>query len=122
MNDLATQIHETPEQAARSYLVTGSSVEETLSELSRSFPGCNGLAAITAAVDKIRASADCETATVVGWALEAYRTVYQRSLVACEFGAALRAVKELVALARDIPEKTGGNVSNDGDDSEETND
>lgn len=113
MNELATQTHDTPETAARSYLVTGSSVEETLSELSRAFPGCNGLAAITAAVDKIRASADCETATVVGWALEAYRTVYQRSLVACEFAAALRAVKELVALARDIPEKPGGNVPDD---------
>lgn len=92
-----------------------------MAELSRTFPGCDGIAAITAAVDKIRASADCETATVVGWALEAYRTVYQRSLVACEFAAALRAVKELVALARDIPEKPGANVSHD-ENAEETDD
>lgn len=49
--------------------------------------------------DHLVESAEADKAAVIGWALEAYRDLYRRMVAAGELEGALKAVKELAALA-----------------------
>lgn len=51
-----------------------------------------------AAVEHFRRAAVCEPEVIVGFAIEAYRDLYRRSLQIGDFAGATKAVKELVAL------------------------
>lgn len=51
------------------------------------------------AVEHFEAAAACDPKVIVGWALEAYRHLYQKSIQIGDFAGAMKAVKELVAIA-----------------------
>jgi hypothetical protein len=80
-------------------LVEGVTDDDALDDLSRKFSEAEARAGLDAAVERFCLAAACDRTVVIGWALEAYRETYRRALEADQFGEALRAVKELVALA-----------------------
>ena len=68
------------------------------------------------AVDHFAASASCDLAVVVGWALEAYRDLYRRMIAIGDFAGAMKAVKELTALAVTHGIRATTDEENEGDD------
>lgn len=85
---------------AHRLLVEGSGDDDVQAIISQRFPGVDVRAVVVAAGDRIAQAAGCERRVVVGFALEAYREVYRRALECGDLNNAIKAMKELVSLAR----------------------
>lgn len=85
---------------AHRLLVDGHSDDDVRESLVQRFPGVDACAAVVAAGDRISQAAGCDRRVVVGFAMEGFREVYRRSLECGDLNNAIKAMKELVALAR----------------------
>ena len=81
-------------------LIEGVSDADAVDDIRVRFPQVDAAILVRAASDRLGQAAQCDRSVVIGWALEAYREVYRRSLEAGEHGDAIKAVRELVALAQ----------------------
>ena len=81
-------------------LIEGVSDADTLDDLAAKFPGVDARRVLAVVVEQLSQAARCDREVVVGFALEAYREIYRQALERGELAEALKAVKELVSLAR----------------------
>lgn len=85
---------------AHRLLVDGHSDDDVRESLASRFPGVDARAAVVAAADRMSQAAGCDRRVVVGFAMEGFREVYRRSLECGDLNNAIKAMKELVSLAR----------------------
>ena len=92
-----------PDPAAQvfSWIVAGASQDDIRAAIEHFWPGTKPRPLIVAAMKRIAANGDVDRASLTGWCLEACRLVYQRALESGDHSTALRAVKQLHALAED---------------------
>lgn len=88
-----------PREQVIAWLLEGRRESQIAEEVSRLFPDRDSRALLIEAADHFEQAAGCDLDVVVGWALEAYKELYRQSLIACDFQTAVKAIKELVALA-----------------------
>ena len=82
------------------WIVAGASEHEIQQAAAATWPGVKCAPLIVTAMDSISSRAHPDPETVLGWGIEATRVVYQQSIEARDFSAALRAIKQLVDLSR----------------------
>jgi hypothetical protein len=81
-------------------LLRGENAHEVEQAIRTRWPDRDPAELLTQAVDTFNRAANASTETVVGWALEAYRSLYAQLIAAGDYAGALRAVSELVKLKR----------------------
>lgn len=81
-------------------LVEGVGAEDAHEEVLRAFPSCDARAALSAASERLGQAADCDRRVVIGFGLEAFREIYRQAMERGQLGDAMKAVRELIALAR----------------------
>lgn len=89
-------------EQVRKWIVEGASKHDIDEAISTTFPGADGQQLLTTAVSRINISAYVGVDTIRGWCLEAYREVYRRAMESGDNGTALRAVKQILEMARDV--------------------
>ena len=89
------------ETAAQVYawIIAGASEDQINEAVQATWPGQSPRPLIIAAMKRIASAATVDRECLVGWCIESTRAVYQQALEARDFGAALRAIKQLHALA-----------------------
>jgi hypothetical protein len=100
-------------------LVEGVGAEDAHDELSRMLPSCDARSALAAASERLGQAADCDRRVVIGFGLEAFREIYRQAMERGQLGDAMKAVREMVALARATEAYVSGGKSDD-DDANET--
>ena len=88
-----------PREQVIGWLLEGHRDSDIKQAVESLWPNEDPMALMHAAVDHFAKAADCDRAVVLGWAMEAYRDLYRRLLEIGDFANAMKAVKELVALA-----------------------
>lgn len=101
---MTTELATKPDRAAQvqqvfRWIVEGQSEQDIVEAVEAKWPDSKGRPLILAAVKRIAESASPEQDTVRGWCIEATRHTYAQALAAGDFGAALRAIKQLAAFA-----------------------
>ncbi len=96
--------HPDPAQVeqVRKWIVEGMSRHDIGEMMAEEFPGADGKQLLAAAIARINVSAYVGVDTIRGWCLEAYREVYRRAMEVGDNGTALRAVKQILEMARDV--------------------
>lgn len=89
-------------EQVRKWIVSGLSRHDIGELMREEFPGADGQQLLTAAIARINVSAYVGVDTIRGWRLEAYREVYRRAMESGDNGTALRAVKQILEMARDV--------------------
>ena len=83
---------------AHEMLIRGESAADVTRLLADQFPTVTASKAMSAAVDRFSLVASPDPQTIIGWAFEAYREIYRKSLTLDDSTNAIRAIKELTAL------------------------
>lgn len=89
-------------EQVRKWIVEGASRHDIGEAITASLPGADGKQLLAAAIARINDSAYVGEDTIRGWCLEAYREVYRRAMEVGDNGTALRAVKQILEMARDV--------------------
>lgn len=87
-----------PREQVIGWLIEGHRNADILQAVAAKWPGADPAALLDSAVDHFRAAGQADAGTVTGWALEAYRDLYRRSLKIGDFGTAMKAVDKLSAM------------------------
>ena len=88
-----------PKSQVIAWLLDGHRDEDIREALAFRWPEINRDAVLAEVIQYFEEAATCDKTVLVGWALEAYRDLYRRMVAIGDFANALRAVKELAALA-----------------------
>jgi hypothetical protein len=99
MSDAGVSVPATPRDQIIVWLLEGQRDSDIKEAIASRWPGMAANALLTSAVDHFATAASCDRRIVIGWALEAYRDIYRRMIDIGDFANAIKAVKELVALA-----------------------
>lgn len=84
------------------WLVDGQRENDIREALAVEHPSANPENVLNAAAEHfLQAGQQCNRAVLVGWALEAYRDLYRQAKAQGDFAVAMRAIRELLALAPD---------------------
>lgn len=81
------------------WIINGASEDQINEAVQTLWPEQSARPLIIAAMKRIAAAATVNRECLLGWCLESTRVVYQQALEARDFGAALRAIKQLHSLA-----------------------
>ena len=82
------------------WILSGATERDISEAVANSYPATPPQPLICAALDHIRAAADCDPNVVRGFCVEATRDLYRRMVEIGDFTGALRALKQLSALGR----------------------
>ncbi len=88
-----------PKAQVIAWLLDGHRDEDIRESLFCKFPGVNSDDVLAEVCKYFEDAATCDKTLLIGWAIEAYRDLYRRMVAIGDFANALRAVKELAALA-----------------------
>jgi hypothetical protein len=104
--ELATTTEDQPAVVAldstaqvQAWILSGASENEIVQAIENYWPDNKPRPLLVTAMKKIAAGANPDPDSLRGWCIEATRTVYQRALESRDYGAALRAIKQLAAFA-----------------------
>ena len=95
-----------PASTVFDWIIEGASEHELVEKIQTTWPDLKIKPMIVAAFMRISKDADADLSTVYGWCIQASRRVYQKALEASDFGAALRAIKQI----RDIAQMASAHV------------
>jgi hypothetical protein len=99
-NDLAQTVSTLePADQVHAWILEGASEYQIAEAIEHLWPGTKPNPLMIAAMKRIAAAAEVNQDCLIGWCIEATRTVYQRAMAAGDYGAALRAVKQLHTFA-----------------------
>lgn len=93
---------DTAAQLVYDWLIEGRAAHWIAASIKDRYPKLDSGQLIAECLDRFAATADCDRDTLNGWALEAYRELYRRMVAEGDYGGALKAVKELTALAERV--------------------
>lgn len=82
------------------WLLSGASQRDILAAVAAHYPGADAPALIAAATKDVEKAAASPESVLLGWCIEATRSLYRRTLEIGDYVTALRAVKQLSDLAR----------------------
>jgi len=82
------------------WVLSGASEHEIAEAIKETYPKDKPEPLIIAAMTKAAGAANADPDTVRGWCFEATRMVYQQAIAAKDFGAALRAIKQIRELSK----------------------
>ena len=80
------------------WLLTGASEQQIREALSEKYPDVNASEVMVEVQTQLQAAGRPNTDAVKGWALMAYRKIYQQMLQIGDYAGALKAVKEITNL------------------------
>lgn len=80
------------------WLLTGASEQQIREALSEKYPDVNASEVMVEVQTQLQAAGRPNTDAVKGWALMAYRKIYQQMLQTGDYAGALKAVKEITNL------------------------
>jgi len=80
------------------WLLTGASEQQIREALSEKYPDVNAAEVMVEVQTQLQAAGRPNTDAVKGWALMAYRKIYQQMLQIGDYAGALKAVKEITNL------------------------
>lgn len=89
-----------PAKQVIAWMVSGHREDDIASSLAEHFPGSEPAKLLDAAVEHFANASRCPSDVLLGWALEAYRDLYRRTLEIGDFQGAAKMVKEIVRLAQ----------------------
>jgi hypothetical protein len=89
-------------EMVRKWIVEGMSRHDIGEMMREEFTGADGKRLLAAAIASINVSAYVGEDTIRGWCLEAYREIYRRAMEGGDNGTALRAIKQILEMARDV--------------------
>lgn len=89
-------------EQVRKWIVSGMSRHDIGELMREEFPGADGQQLLAVAIARINDSAYVGEGTIRGWCLESYREIYRRAMESGDNGTALRAVKQILEMARDV--------------------
>lgn len=95
----AVAIPPSPREQVISWLLEGHRDSDIKAAIAERWPEEDAHALAVSAVDHFAKAATCDRRVVVGWGMEAYRDLYRKMLDIGDYANAMKAVKELVALA-----------------------
>ena len=101
VNTKKTSIAIPPESRSQiiALIIEGWRESDIRKQIKNDWPDVNADALLRLAVEHFANASRCELGIVIGWGLEAYRDTYRKALEAGDFASAVRAIKELTALA-----------------------
>jgi|GEM_PF-3708103 len=81
------------------WILNGGSEHDIIEASQKTWPDCQPMPLIVAAMTRIIKSAESDPSLIRGWCIEATRHVYQKAIDANDLPTALRAVKQLYNFA-----------------------
>jgi len=88
-------------EQVKKWVIEGHTHADIVQAIAENFATMNAAGLIEAAADALHRDARANLDIMRGWALNAYREVYRRALETGDFSAALRAAKEIYAVANE---------------------
>jgi hypothetical protein len=93
-----------PLQQVIAWMIEGQREPDIVATLKLTFPRLKPNEILEKAVDHFVEASKCPQNVILGWALEAYRELYRRTLDIGDYGAATRILKEMTTLAKSLPD------------------
>jgi hypothetical protein len=87
------------------WVVAGNGEADIREGMAKNWPGRDAGEVLGAVMMQLRSAADAEPAVVFGWCVEATRDLYRRMVEIGDFAGALRAVKQMSELVKNVPDQ-----------------
>lgn len=94
-----------PISAVMKWVLQGATERDIREAIEKSFPGEDPPALLAAVIGDLEKAASCPPDVLIGWCFEATREMYRRMVEIGDYPGALRAVKQILELTKNVHER-----------------